>query len=121
MLAIIALFREIFSQYFIITASIVATRISHTTIYNHQSHNINGNTNRKNGNVTVVGITHRNNNFLLETLLLSSHISSLISSFFWNDFTKRYRAIVSIITANNQIKGNFLIFSKSFVALDTIS
>lgn len=120
-LVMIALFREIFSQYFSIIASIVATKISQTTIYKFQSQIINGNTNHSNGSVIVVGITHRKRSFLLEISSFSYNISCTNSSFFRNVFAIKNKTSVSIIVAKNRSKGNFLIFSRFFILLDTIS
>ncbi|MBO7504776.1 hypothetical protein J6T66_01080 [bacterium] len=90
-LAIIAFFRDIPSQYFIIIASTVATKISHITTYHAQFHIISGNTNRNNGRVTVVGITHRKMILLLD-----------IRSSFRNIFAIKNKTNVSIITASDQ-------------------
>ena len=65
-LHIIAFFREILSQYFIITASTIVTKVSQIITYQVQSHIINGKINRSNGRVIVVGTTHRKRSFLLK-------------------------------------------------------
>ena len=98
MLAIIALFREILSQYLIIIASIDVTKVSQIIIYSVPSHIINGRTNHNNGRVTVVGIIHRKRSFFFE-----------ISSSFQNIFAIKNKTNVSIKTANHQKSGNLVV------------
>jgi hypothetical protein len=65
-LAITDFFREILSQYFIIIASIIVTKVSQMITYRVPSHIINGKTNHSNGRVIVVGIIHHKRSFLFE-------------------------------------------------------
>ncbi len=58
-LTIIALFREILNQYFIMMDSNTATNNSHITTYSVQFHSNKGKTNHNNGSVIVVGIIHQ--------------------------------------------------------------
>ena len=65
-LAIIAFFREIPNQYFIMMDSNTATNNSHIITYNVQFHSNKGRTNHNNGSVIVVGIIHQQRSFLLD-------------------------------------------------------
>ena len=101
-LAIIAFFRDILSQYFIIIISNTTTINSHIITYNLQFHNNSGITNHNNGRVIVVGIIHQKRSFLLDNPFFSCHNSSSILPFSRNIFAIINKANVSIMTVNNQ-------------------